>query len=362
VYPTTDRFLLFTNRSGRRSVVADIYYNGGLLRPNVPIVDGSVTFDRRNSIRAAGDLRVASDLIDWTILDPWGTEIQIKMGVIYPGGVTEYVPLGIFRIEDYRYTEGGAVAPHIRFFDRAKLLEEAQATDLDFSGMIASEAVAAILEFAIPSWDGTMHLNFEDYRLPGGTIASSSLLSFLEDIAAAQGAEIWFDRHGEFHMEIAPEISETTTIDDAVYDFSVGVNLISAERVLTRVGAYNAVYVVGTTDGTGAPVRGLAVDNSAGSLSNYGGPFGRRIQRLHISGITTPEGAQAAAEALLRKRIGLMKNTSFVSLLNPALDPADIVTLLYFDNTVEIHQINSMRFDLRSWSMSCGTSSIQVVE
>lgn len=362
MYPVSDRFLLYTNRSGRRAVVADIYYSGGLILADAPVVDGEVSLDRRNSIRASGSLRLASDLIDWTTLDPWGTEVHLRMGVGYPSGETEYAPLGWFRIEDYRYSEGVAVAPQIRFFDRAKLLEEAQATDQDFSGMLASDAIEAILDFAIPDWDGVMHLNFEDYRLPGGTVASASLLSLLEEIAAREGADIWFDRNGEFHMEVIPEIQPTTRISDAVYDFSVGINLISADRVLTRVGAYNAVYVVGTTDGAGAPVRGFAVDNKAGSLSNYGGPYGRRIQRLNVPGITTPEAAQAAAEALLEKRIGLMKNTSFTALLNPALDPGDIVTLFYFDNTVELHQMNSMRFDLSSWSMTCGTSSIQVLE
>lgn len=361
MYDVSNQFLLQTNRSGRRSITADFYYNGGLILEDAPIAAGDLTYDRRSLVRASGRLQLAHEGIDWQSIEPWGTEIEIKCGVLLSHGELETVPMGKFRIEDNRFRDGVSAAPMVRFFDRAKLLEEAAGLDQDYSGFMASDAVEDILGFGIPNWDGQYEFDIDDYRLPGGTVVSSSLLETLNEIAQHEGGEIWFDRDGVFHMEVIEPITVDTTIGDAVYDISAGINLISAERVLTRIGAYNAIYVTGTTTGDGAPVRGFATDNNPGSLSAYGGAFGRRIQRLNVSGLTTQLAAQNAATELLKKRAGLVQNTTFEALLNPALDPGDIITLFYFDNTVEIHQVNSIDLDLNAWTMRVGTSSVQLV-
>lgn len=358
MYTTTDRFLSYINRSGPRRFKADLYWGQALLKEDLPIISAQINYDRKSRNRASGSIQFAGFNQDWN-LDAFGQEIVLSIGVVYPDGTEELVPMGRFRIEDWSLDEATRQTPTVNFFDRSKMFTDVVTWEDDFSGKLASVVFAGHIEFCMTSSIGSVpsHFDITDFRLPGGSVSSSDDWEFLEQIAKVKGADVWVDRNGEVNIAVIPGITSTTAISDAVFDFSVGINLINAHRQTTREGGYNGVIVYGASGSNGNKVSAYVWDGDG--VTSYWGPYGKKIETLNLPQITTQAEATTAAQAELAKTLGLVKGTSFTALLNPALDVGDIVTLFYFD-TVEIHQIDSISISLPGWTMDVTTRSIHV--
>lgn len=371
MYEVSDRFNTYINRSGRRTVRVTVLQHTTVFEENVPIVAGTLTYDRNSDIKSNGSITLASTTVDWTNFEPWGMHFFIECGLVYPDGEIEYVPMGRFHIEDYTYKEGVKDVPTFTFYDRLKCFDDINYLDDAWGGKWASDAIINIFRPAAFPYGDLPYTwgDVVDYRLPGGSVFTGSDLQ--EMLAMVRGApaynglrgggDVYMDRNGGLVINHYPLIDEYTTIDDCVADYSVGINLFSCSRQLTRDGVFNSLYVKQAPDAHGNVPFIFLYDSNPASRTYYYGPFNRKTRQLDLPNVSNVSQAIQAGQEQLFKALGLASNVTFTAPLNPALELGDLISLYYFDSTVEIHQVESITMDLVAWTMEVKTSSRQIL-
>jgi len=122
--------------------------------------------------------------------------------------------------------------------------------------------------------------------------------------------------------------------------------MVEAEEALDRTGVYNGVLVVGQNSAVDAPVSALVYDNAFDSPTRWGGPFGKVVHVEQSTAVQNTSQAQAAAEALLDKKLGLTRSITLTISPNPALEAGDIVDVAFADGRRERHVIDALTCDL----------------
>lgn len=383
VYPVSDRFLNAVAISGVRKTVVDIYYGTQLLIPNLPIVDGHITVDRKSDVRRSGSITIGDPdlfptLNNSTGLEPYGIELIVKTGFVFSDS-EELVPLGVFIIDSVSGTESEGLFPTVNFFDRAKRVQETSTLVTDggpqsFGGSTVQEALDTTLRYPAPGWpDNSLWVVVVDPELPLVTIPGGFLdgdtdrWQLAVDLANAIGGEAYFDVLGTAQVKAPPFIGPTTTVGEAVWSVKADIgdgtgNMIDADRTLGRDGVYNSVLMLGSTPNDNSPQPyGHAFDSDPQSKTFYGGLFGRKTLRMKNTALTSDAQCLSAAKAQLRNVLGLAKNLNLKSLCNPALTEGDIILVTYPDTTTELHLVDGFDIPFGSdvGSMSIKTRTVQ---
>src|ERR1044072_2774627 len=102
MYPVSSRFLAALVESHQIATEVKLFRADGQVEV-LEHTGGSVTVDRGQGPRRTCSVTVAdTTLIPLTAKDKlsvYGAQLRISRGVRYPGGSTEMVPLGVFRID-----------------------------------------------------------------------------------------------------------------------------------------------------------------------------------------------------------------------------------------------------------------------
>ncbi|MFE0088751.1 hypothetical protein [Streptomyces sp. NPDC059016] len=122
---------------------------------------------------------------------------------------------------------------------------------------------------------------------------------------------------------------------------------VQASRGMSLDGVHNGWLVRGeNTESNVAPVSALVVDSDPGSPTYWGGPFGHR-PAFYSSAVIISSGAATAAGTLkLRASVAPNATADLSSLPNPALEPGDVLRVVYLDGSAELHQVHSFPVDL----------------
>lgn len=330
-------------------------------------VDGVVNLDQGAAIRGRcdvvfvddGDLGIVpTDATD--VLAPYGNEIRIERGLRYPDGEEEYVSLGIFRIDESTAEDSGDGATvRVSGLDRFSRIidgrfEEAYAVA---SGTLHTTAILGAVQAIWPD----VPYHFASSSLTTGALmaaAGEDRGAFIQTDATSMGMELYFDGDGVLILRPVPTAIESQRVAEIV-DGENGV-LTSASRRWTRQGTYNRVVALGETTEEGvAPVKGVATDDNPLSPTYYYGPFGR-VPAFYVSEfITTTAQAQDAAAGQLAKQLGTARQTSFGSIVNPALEPGDVVRIR--DEALDLdedHVIDSLTIPLSEDQLATGSTRI----
>lgn len=302
------------------------------------VTDGSVKMDesadtRRSVSCTLGDATgtlTPSGLSD--VLSPAGNELRVWRGITVPG-LTEEVPLGVFGIADVDITADivGGVQIGLTGFDRAKRVSEARfdTTYVIAAGTNYSTAIQALIRSRLPM---TVTFLFED------TVATTPALVFnvgddpwkaAQDMARSIGCEVFFDGLGRCVMRSVPD-PDTAPV---VWTYAEGPQaiILSGRKKLTREGTYNGVIASGEssaiTNQSSAPVTATVWDDNPFSPTYYLGSFGKKPRLYSSPFITSPVQALSAARAILRSSLGLAEDVAFTSVVNPAHEPGDVVSI-----------------------------------
>lgn len=296
------------------------------------VTEGSVTLDATAATRGRCDLRIVDDgslgLIPADPEDlfaPYGNEIQVERGVIYADGTEELVSLGIFRLDEVEVQDTGeSLTIAVVGLDRSAVIIDARFEDPYevAAGTAYTDAIAALLEAADPD----IVLNFAESELVTPKLAAeegSDRWEFAQSMATSMGMELFFDGDGECVLRPVPggglPVATIAEGEDGV--------LVDVSRRWTRAGAFNRVKATGENTGEAAPARGVATDDNPLSPTYYFGRFGR-VPRFYSSPfIVTNAQAESAAEAILAKELGTARTVSFGTVVNPALEPGDVVRI-----------------------------------
>lgn len=296
------------------------------------LIDGQVTLDATAAVRGSVDLTFIDDgTLDLTPtnptdrLAPYGNELQVSRGIEYANGTTERVSLGIFRIESVEVSDSGTGTQiRVSGLDRSIRVSDAK---FDLPGQInANTTVAtAILDIVQPGYEGADNSRFEGIEFPLPRVAyeeGADRWEFAQQIASRAGGELYFDGDGELILKAVPDIRSEPVAQIA--EGTDGV-LLSVARRWTREEAFNRVIVTGESMNQDPAYRGDVYDDDDTSPTYYFGPFGKvlRFERSDLVGSAAQ--AEAAASGILNKQLGTFSEIEFGSIVQPHLEPGDVV-------------------------------------
>ena len=296
------------------------------------LVEGSVTLDSTAAVRAAMDLTFIDDgtlnLVPTAPIDtlsPYGNELQVSRGVEYADGSKELVSLGVFRIETVEVSDAGTGTEiRVSGLDRSIRVSDAK---FDLPGQInANTTVAdAILEVVKGGYDGADDEKFEGIEFPLPRVAfeeGADRWEFSQALASRAGGDLYFDGDGNLILTAVPDVR-----GEPVSTIAEGTNgvLLSISRRWTREEAFNRVIVTGESMNQDPAFRGDVYDDDDTSPTYYFGEFGKvlRFERSDLVGSTAQ--AEAAARGILAKQLGTFSELQFGSIVQPHLEPGDVV-------------------------------------
>jgi hypothetical protein len=332
VRPVSAAFLAATSESHIAVRTLEVLRDGAIAATITTIADGTVTLDQTVATRGRLDVTIADDgtlglvpRLASDLLAPYGTELRVSRGVRHPA-VDETVSLGIFRIDDVTVDDGVEhLTIQIAGSDRSAKVIDARFEDPYQvpAGMNYADAIRSTIE------DGVAGITF---NFPTVSQTAPNLVAaegddrwdFCQKMAQALGMTLYFDGDGVCTMR--PVATPDGIAVAAIAEGQGGV-LLNAQRRWTRHSAFNRVIATGENTGETAPARGVATDDNPLSPTYYYGAFGR-VPRFYSSPmIATDEQAASAAASLLAREIGTTQSVNFGAVVNPALEPDDIITV-----------------------------------
>jgi hypothetical protein len=317
---------------------------GGVALGDIPISGGAVTFDAKSQVRRSASITVADPAL-WPAfptdpLSPVGPELLIEYGVLVPGvALPFWVPLIRGPIQKVAGDLSGAEPLTVEVMDRSKSVADNRPVN-PFQTNPAATCVQAITELITESVNATVvDLTGSTQPCPVLDIDKDRWGEGVERLSDAIGAETYCDRDGTFVIRPQPQIE-----DYPVWEVDAGKTgvLITARRELSRQQVYNAVVARGErTDGT-PPVWGIKVDDDPSSPTAWGGSFGKRPRFYTSPLLGEVIQCETTAAALLARVKGYVANVEVETVVNPALDPGDVILVTLEDRSTQRHIIDGM--------------------
>lgn len=363
--PVSDRFLAAIRTNHAIASYATLLPADGSPAIALPLLSagGQVMLDRTSDVRGTCQVSIApitpSDGVSLypsspsSPLNVYGSEVLVGRGVRFADGVSEYVQLGRFRIDELSRTlPGGAIT--ITGSDRSKQVADTRFTK---PRKFTSQSVLSLVTTLVHEvWPNATILDSSSGAAAATTIPQHAVpvdrWPEIQRVCRLCGCEAFFDAAGDFVIQ--PVASPATAA--SVFDVDAGETgvLVEAQNTLTREGAPNLIIVRGEDTASGqAPVQSASphgYDLGATSPTRVGGPYGT-VPMFYSSGhVRTVAQANLVADAMLADHLGASKSVSFVAVPNPALEPGDGLTIRYPDGVSELHVIDVVTHPLDAGS------------
>ena len=328
MFPVSAAFLAALRQPTMQSVVT-ITTSTGLL---LSIQNGSVDMDTTRNIGRTAQLELipsptmSADQIYALVMSP-NLELTVRRGLMI-AGVPELVPLGVFSTDTATKPRANANAVTWAGSDRGKKISAARFTDAYSiaSGTTLASAGAALLSsrWAPCPFDFSNVLETIQAPIVWDAGADSDPWDLVRKMFADFGYDLHFDGLGICRAEPVPDPATIA----ANFDFGVAqTNLITegnTEGSLTET--YNGVICTGEGANIDPPVQGVAWDTDPASPTYYLGGFGMRPYFMSSPILTTAAACLKAAQTTLARVKGSKEQLSFCAVVNPALEPLDLVT------------------------------------
>ena len=103
----------------------------------------------------------------------------------------------------------------------------------------------------------------------------------------------------------------------------------------------------------------MVVDDDPSSPTVWGGPFGKK-PRFYTSPLLLSGGqAEATAADMLSRVTGYIANVSITQIVNPALEPGDVIELVTLDGVKQRHIIDTVPIPLSATESQSLTTRTQ---
>lgn len=325
------------------------------------LIDGSVTAASTSQVRWSTKLTLADVPTGRGAFNPYGVRIRLFMGLAYDFDTTERIPLGVYRVEDT--STAGLRSGRVEV-SAAGL--ESQLIDARFTTprKIAPTSAASITERLIREILPEVSLSWrlDDVTIPE-MIEEKDRWGLIDgrsqdpSIARSLGGRVFADSRGQF---VAAPVASLD--DEPVWEAVTGPGglLVEPQQTLERKGVYNQVVVTGVQDNGQPPIGPVVMsDNDKFSPTFVDGPFGPVPLFYSSKLIETITQCQAAGRGILATKLGLKQKVSAQTVMNPALEPEDVIRIELPDGTLENHVIDSLTIPLTGGGMSMNTRATQ---
>lgn len=333
MYSISSNFIS-TLRSPSMQAVALVQASNGT---TLTVSSGSVSLDSRRNITRTCELELLPDdtytlnaLYD-LVMTP-SVELSVYRGLMVNGS-PEYVPLGVFSTDTAR-TSTDSIS--WSGSDRSKKIQRARLTDTYAiaSGTLLANAATALLQSRWSQVETDFSNISETINAPITYEAgeSSDPWAQLRSLFAEYGYDLHFNGAG---VAVATVIPDPATVA-AAFDFGTGeTNLVlDGEISGTFEGVYNGVVVTGEGSNVDTPVQAVVWDTDPSSPTYYLSGFGLAPKFYSSPLLTTVDMCTTAANTILSKGKGRSEQLSVASVVNPSLEPLDVVTAVLNDNIV----------------------------
>lgn len=345
MYVVSDEFKTLAHASHTACFKLEVLTNGAVVytienredEAGTGIAGGSVTLDSTADVLAHGSVTIADrdgdllPLLPTDELRPSGNELRLWRGIVVDGE-PEYVPLCTGPMLVTRVSESSSgYSIDVDFYDRAKALSfyawstvysVAAGTNVATAllALIADRFPADVYATMVPSFVTTAAVT---PALVFGGSGTNDPGKDAVDLAAGAGLLFAFDRLGnpvlrEFPDPLTQDIAET---------IAEGVNLVDIDSELSADGGYNGVTVYGQPPDNSAGYYAEAWDDDPASETYYLGKYGKRPKPISDPKITSNTAAQTRADGELQALSGVFQKLNFGAIVNPALDPLDVVLI-----------------------------------
>jgi hypothetical protein len=338
---------------------------------SLPVLDGFITVDGSADVRRTLDMTVAPLLYDSplsaepafpyqeTATTPLGTagqEVHIMRGLVYPRGGIEWVPLGVFRIDDVAGDLVGSAPVRVTGPDRAAwVIDDRLLAPRTVSGPSAVSIIQQLIAESIGDAEVAV-LTSADRRVGPTVIERDRWKDGVRALADSIGCVVYADQAGRFVIADAPRLT-----DEPVWRLHPGPDgvVVGVDTRRSRSDVWNAVAVTGDTpEGATEPVSAFVVDDFPGSPTAYGDPskgyYGRRPQFMAIPSLTTRAQCVNAALARLARVTGAGKVVSVQSAPLYPLDADDVIDITADHRrgvlTTDRHIVDTIRVPLTATS------------
>lgn len=335
--PCSDAYLRAVREGGRRVQRAYAINNG--VAVEVPgLVDFNITASRSQIARSSGTVTFSPD-VDQDLLSPYGARVQVRDGFLINGS-EELVAVHTGRVQDLSNGDEGKVVASVFSLEKAVQDAGLVAPVVIDSGSAVTE-ISALLSIVRNA--GVSVLTSRDARVPRVVYERDRWKAIDGDdssMARALGVEVYCDADGTFIIRDIPTLD-----DDPVWTVDAGPQgvLVGYAKKSSRDGVYSRVVAESDRVSENG-VRGGAVDDDPRSATYVGGDFGE-VTRFYSSPLlTTDDQANTAAESLLADSKGLARSLSFATVPNPAIEPGDLVTVVFPDGSEQAHLIDSLTY------------------
>lgn len=342
--PVSPGFLQALASSQAVSVRADVDKGGVRLFTGLPVTGGTIRVDRSSITRRALDMTVAPRLRTGTYTDIpalptgpahplafYGQEVSVYWELHYVGGVTETIPVGVFRIDQPAGSLLGAGEVRVTGVSR-----ESFVADADFvlartlSGPSAQSLIGTLIHEVLPGVEVVVTAS-TDARVPPTTFDEDRWAA-IATLAKGIGAVVYADPRGRFVVADAPTVDSPSVWKVAPAP-DPGAVLVSADLSSSRADVRNAIVVVGGSPASdAAPMQAVVYDDAASSPTRWGDPhagaFGMVPERVSMPTVTTFEQARVAAAAELARRVGAASSLDLSTVPNAALDAGDVIDVV----------------------------------
>lgn len=314
--------------TGYRRFSKFTFFRDGLVRQLEP-VSGSITQDVRRNGRWDGRLSFAGDDLlprrPGDLLTPFGTRVEVELGLELLDGSVSTVPYGTFEINSAKTrTEAGQRVVDIALVDISDNVERYrfETAFTVVNGAELADMVNAVIINRTGRNPGTAvtgaHLGAARiFGLDSGTAPWSELI----DVLNGFGRTLWYDRVGAIQIgTLEPDPGSSYPLDQ--------LTSLSADYD-TRPA--NVIVARGEAQDGSTPVQAVAIDSDPSSPTYAGtgpgtSPYGRVTEFYSSPVLKTVAAAQAAANTILSQNVGAGATYTLIRPYDPTISAGDVVS------------------------------------
>lgn len=298
------------------------------------VAGGAVTMDAGRSIIRTCSLELTAtetmsiDEVFALVMSP-GIEVRVQRGITFSdGSPDELVPLGLFSTDSATMSRRVTGAISWSGSDRSKKIARARFTSpyQIAAGTSLAAAVTALLQ---SRWQYTP-VNFSNVSATINAAIvweagpNSDPWKEARGLMADYGFDLNFDGSGTARAQPVPDPATSP----AVFDYGTGeTNLVTDATISGSLdNTYNGVIATGEGTGVTTAVRAVVWDDNPASPTYYLSGFGQVPYFYTSPQLTTAAQCELAALTILARVKGRAQGLSWASVVNPALEPLDVVT------------------------------------
>lgn len=341
-------------RSGGVPLLNKVTSQIGQGREFVHRVDsGSVAITAAQGVRRTLTLAVENTGSEWGALEPAGAWVRVFRGPRYLGGLVEYLPMGVFRVDTEQISYSNGLI-NLTCPDRWVVIQEATFDDAERPR--SDTFVQEIVRLLAPGGTPVRVLTSRDAELPRAAfLYGPDRAAAIYSLADAIGVDVAYAADGVAEIRDLPTHPRAV---DWLVDYGQNGVLMSADRSRTRQYSRNRIRVVSTSTSGVPPFQPVVVEDvNPRSPTFVHGPFG--VAPLSVSSdlVTTADQARLMGQSVLARKIGLQSQVTWTAIGHPALDVLDSVGVAYrelpgMSRTAEAHVIDTLTQPLDGTGMT----------